>query len=114
MPHLPALINAERRLPHLTCVSDEERNRRERKKPGAEFFDVLLQANAFDAISDTSSTEHTRRFGPGSASVVVGNPPWGYPKKEDKDGQKALAQTVKWCDAKKGDFGILKWPSSAV
>lgn len=98
----PREINAERRLPHLTCVSDEERNRRERKKPGAEFFDVLLQANAFEAIANTSSTENTRRFGPGSASVVVGNPPWGYPKKEDKDGQKALAQTVKWCDAQKG------------
>lgn len=98
----PREINAERRLPHLKWVSEEERNRREKKKPGAEFFDVLLQANAFDAIAATGQTVVTRRFGPGSATVVVGNPPWGYPKKEDADGQKALAQTMEWCDPEKG------------
>jgi type I restriction-modification system DNA methylase subunit len=98
----PREINAARRLPHLKWVSEEERNRREKKKPGAEFFDVLLHLNAFEAISGIGPAEVTHRFGPGSATVVVGNPPWGYPKKEDKDGQKALAQTMKWCDAEKG------------
>jgi type I restriction-modification system DNA methylase subunit len=98
----PREINAARRLPHLKWVSEEERNRREKKKPGAEFFDVLLHLNAFDAISGIGPAEVTRRFGPGSAAVVVGNPPWGYSKKEDEDGQKALAQTLKWCDAEKG------------
>ena len=43
-----------------------------------------------------------RRFGSGTAAVVVGNPPWGYPKKEDEEGHKALAETVKWCNAKGG------------
>jgi hypothetical protein len=98
----PREINAERRLPYLKWVSEEERNRREKQKPGGQFFDVLLHANAFEAISGTSPSEVTRRFGPGTATVVVGNPPWGYPKKEDKDGQKALAETMKWCDPKKG------------
>ena len=98
----PREINEERRLPYLKWVAEEERNRRERQKPGAQFFDVLLHANAFDAISGAGTAEVTRRFGPGSATVVVGNPPWGYPKKEDKEGQKALAQTLKWCDPKKG------------
>ncbi len=98
----PREINDERRLPYLKWVPEEERNRRERQKPGAQFFDVLLHANAFEAISGTCPSEVTRRFGPGSATVVVGNPPWGYPKKTDKDGQKALAQTLKWCDPRKG------------
>jgi type I restriction-modification system DNA methylase subunit len=98
----PREINAERRLPYLKWVSEEERNRREKQKPGAQFFDVLLHANAFEAISGTGPAEVTRRFGPGSATVVVGNPPWGYPKKEDKESQNALAQTLKWCDAKNG------------
>jgi N-6 DNA Methylase len=39
--------------------------------------------------------------GSGSATVVVGNPPWGYPRKEDEDGRKALDETLKWCDAEK-------------
>ena len=97
----PREINEERRLPYLKWVPEEERTRREKQKPGSEFFDVLLHVNAFEAISGTFPAEVTRRFGPESATVVVGNPPWGYPKKEDMDGQKALAQTLKWCDAKK-------------
>ena len=98
----PREINADRRLPHLKMVSEEERKRREKAKPGAEFFDVLLEANAFEVISGKVHADAVRRFGPGTAAVVVGNPPWGYPKKEDEDGHKALAETVKWCDAKCG------------
>lgn len=97
----PREINEERTLPYLNWVPEEERRRRQKQKPGAVFFDVLLHANAFEAVSGAFPAEVTRRFGPGSATVVVGNPPWGYPKKEDEDGQKALAQTLKWCDAKK-------------
>ncbi len=98
----PREINADRRLPHLKMVSEQERKRREKDNPGAEFFDVLLQANAFEAIAGKAHPDAARRFGPGCAAVVVGNPPWGYPKKEDEDGHKALAETVKWCDPKQG------------
>ena len=98
----PREINEERRLPYLKWVPEEERNLRKKRMPGAQFFDVLLHANAFDAISGAGTADVTRRFGPGSATVVVVNPPWGYPKKEDKEGQKALVQTLKWCDPKKG------------
>lgn len=97
----PREINADRRLPHLKVVSEEEREKREKSKPGAEFFDVLLQANAFDAIAGKTHPGAIRRFGPGSVNVVVGNPPWGYPKKEDKEGHKALTEAMKWCDPKK-------------
>lgn len=98
----PREINDERRLPYLKWVPEEERRKREKEKPGAQFYDVLLHANAFEAISGTCPAEVTQRFGPSSATVVVGNPPWGYPKKGDIDGQKAMAAIVKWCDAKKG------------
>ena len=98
----PREINDERRLPYLKWVPQEERSRREKRKPGAQFFDVLLHENAFKVISGTGSEEITSRFGQGSATVVVGNPPWGYPKKDDRDGQCALAETLKWCNAKNG------------
>jgi N-6 DNA Methylase len=98
----PREINDDRRLPYLKWVAEEERKRREKQKPGAEFFDVLLHANSFEAIAGKFPTEVTQRFGSGCAAIVVGNPPWGYPKKEDEEGQKALAETKKWCDAKKG------------
>ncbi len=98
----PREINEERRLPYLKWVTEEERKQREKRKPGAEFFDVLLRANAFEVMTGKQPAEVVQRFGPGSAAVVVGNPPWGYPKREDKEGHEALAETVKWCDAKKG------------
>jgi hypothetical protein len=98
----PREINDERRLPYLKRVSREEPDRQEEKNSGAEYFDVLLHANAFEAVSDDCLPEVARRFGPGSADIVVGNPPWGYPKKDDKEGQKALAKTLKWCDVRKG------------
>jgi hypothetical protein len=98
----PREINAERRLPYLKWVSREERERRQQQDPGAQFFDILHHANAFEAIAGGGPAEVTRRFGPESATIVVGNPPWGYPKKKDEDGQKGLVQTLKWCDEKKG------------
>jgi len=98
----PREINDERRLPYLKWIPDEERSQREEQNPGAQFFDVLLHANAFETITTSGPVEVTRRFGPGSASVVVGNPPWGYPKKDDAQGQKALKQTLKWCEPQEG------------
>lgn len=99
----PREINAERRLPYLKSVPAAERAARLRKNPAAEFFDVLLQANAFDPVSDGATGEIAARFGSGCADVVVGNPPWGYPKKEhDPDGHAALAGVMQWCDAEKG------------
>jgi type I restriction-modification system DNA methylase subunit len=98
----PREINDERRLPYLKWVSEEERKEREKRKPGAQFFDILLHANSFDAVSGKCPSEVTQRFGTGSAAVVVGNPPWGYPKRDDEEGRKALTEIMKWCDAKKG------------
>lgn len=98
----PREINEERRLPYLKWVPEDERKKREKQKPGALFFDVLLHANSFEAIAGKLPQEVTQRFGPSCAAVVVGNPPWGTPRKDDSDGQKAIAQIVNWCDPKKG------------
>jgi hypothetical protein len=98
----PREINAERRLPYLKWVAEEERKKREKKNPDAQFFDILLDVNSFDVISGQCSPEVTKRFGAGSATVVVGNPPWGYPKKEDEEGRKAMKATTAWCQSKHG------------
>ena len=70
--------------------------------PGARFFDVLLHANSFKVVDCKYSAEVTRRFGKACASVVVGNPPWGNPKRNDLDGQKAMQAVKAWCGSKKG------------
>jgi hypothetical protein len=48
--------------------------KREKRDPDAEFLDILLDANSFDAISGKYPDDVTERFGIGSATVVVGNP----------------------------------------
>ena len=98
----PREINDERRLPYLKWVPSEERQRREQSMPGAQFFDVLLHANSFEVLDCKHSPQVTRRFGKSCASVVVGNPPWGNPKKDDLDGQKAMQAVRAWCSPKRG------------
>ncbi len=98
----PREINDERRLPHLKWVPAEEREEQLKRRPNAEFYDVLLRENAFKPISGGCPAEVVQRFGGGCADVVVGNPPWGYPKPEDEEGHKALAVTLAWCNPKQG------------
>ena len=98
----PREINDERRLPYLKWVPSEERQRREQAMPGARFFDVLLHANSFEVVACKHSAQITRRFGNACASVVVGNPPWGSPRMNDPDGQKAMQAVKAWCGQKKG------------
>jgi len=98
----PREINDERRLPYLKWVPEDERRRRESAMPEAKFFDVLLHANSFEVMDVKYPAELRRRFGPACATVVVGNPPWGSPKKADASGQKAMAAIKAWCDPKLG------------
>ena len=98
----PREINDERRLPYLKWVSDEERKRREQSIPGAQFYDVLLHANSFEVIDGNQPPDVTRRFGECCATVVVGNPPWGSPKKDDPEAQLAMQAVMAWCNSKKG------------
>ena len=98
----PREINDERRLPYLKWVPNEERQRREQSMARAQYLDVLLHANSFEVVDCKHSPKVTQRFGKDCASVVVGNPPWGNPKKSDLDGQKAMQAVKAWCGPKKG------------
>jgi hypothetical protein len=98
----PREINEERRLPHLKWVPAEQREEQRKRRPNTEFYDVLLHENAFKPISGGCPAEVVQRFGPACADVVVGNPPWGYPKKNDQEGHNALEATLAWCDPKQG------------
>ncbi|MCY4584237.1 MAG: N-6 DNA methylase, partial [Chloroflexi bacterium] len=98
----PREINDERRLPYLKWVPSDERHQRERTSPGAHYLDVLLHANSFEIVDGKHSLQVSRRFGEGCASVVVGNPPWGKPKKKDSVGQEAMKAVEAWCDPNKG------------
>ena len=84
----PREINEQRRLPNLKWATKTERE---------EQYDILLHGNAFDAVGGKLGPEIAKRFGAATAHVVVGNPPWGYPKKSDEPGRKALKRALEWC-----------------
>ncbi len=98
----PREINEERRLPHLKWVPAQERKKELKRRPNTEFYNILLRDNAFKPISGKCPTEVAQRFGDACADIVVGNPPWGYPKADDKEGHRALRVTLRWCDPKQG------------
>lgn len=88
----PREINESRTLPNLRwaphrSVRDPEQH-----------FDILFVGNAFEAIAHEHPVMR-QHFGPGSADVVVGNPPWGAVNKKDTLGRAAWVQTVAWCNA---------------
>ena len=86
----PREINEERRLPNLKWT-------RRTRRDTDQHFDILLHGNAFDAVSPKKDADVAERFGAGTADVVVGNPPWGYPKRDDDLGRNALKRVLQWC-----------------
>ncbi len=89
----PREINETRRLPNLRWNPE-----REVRDPD-QHLDILYAGNAFEAI-DHPDPLVRKHFGPASADVVVGNPPWGEVKPADKLGREALPITKGWLDAK--------------
>jgi hypothetical protein len=86
----PREINEQRRLPNLKW-SQENHEQRE------QYFNILLHGNAFEIAQPNRSDMVAKRFGMGAADVVIGNPPWGYPKVGDDLGRTALKATLTWC-----------------
>lgn len=86
----PREINEQRRLPNLKW-SQSHHDQRD------QYFNILLHGNAFDAAEPNRTDAIARRFGEGSTDIVVGNPPWGYPKANDTLGRSALEVTLRWC-----------------
>lgn len=97
----PREINEEKQLPFLKWVAEDERKNRLNKKP-ADFLDILLAANSFDIVLGKADKKMIDQFGPLSADVVVGNPPWGYPKPKDQQGHATLQSVLEWCSPKYG------------
>ena len=98
----PREINEERKLPHLQWIPEPARERDGNSNAGTVYFDILLHGNSFEVVQGETTAHLRRRFGPGCASVVVGNPPWGSPKKDDTDAQAAMATITAWCHPDNG------------
>jgi len=92
----PREINEERRLPTLKWSGNNN---------GDADFNILLNGNAFDTFDSKRAPDIAKRFGPGSARIVVGNPPWGYPKDNDDLGRAALKKALDWCDERNKIIG---------
>lgn len=88
----PREINETRRLPNLRW------NPQRQNHDADQHLDILYAGNAFEAI-DHQDPLVRRNFGPASADVVVGNPPWGEVKPGDTLGRTALPTTKHWLAA---------------
>lgn len=95
-PAIERQIRMGNRLPNLIATTENSTNH----------FHCILAENAFDAERIASVPLWQKRFGPGCADIVVGNPPWGAP------GKKANAQArarhdilLNWCQAHNTPIG---------
>ncbi len=76
------------------------------KSSSSNHFHCILPENAFDTSTIESSPIWMDRFGPGSADVVVGNPPWGKPGQNADETAKARHQVMlNWCDENENEIG---------
>ncbi len=68
-----------------------------RKTDPNQHFDILLAANAFGVEKAVNEEPVRKQFSSDCADVVVGNPPWGFPKKKDAEAWEAATVAMKWC-----------------
>lgn len=90
------------RLPYLKWVASADRQGRLGQMPGAEFFNILLAASAFDPVMGKCEADAKSLFGTNSADIVVGNPPWGDPTPRTPQEKQAVTDLKEWCDPEKG------------
>lgn len=79
-------------------------------------LDILLAANSFDTQSKVSKS-HRRaihRFCEPWANVIVGNPPWGAPAQDDREGREALRVAISWCQAQDLVIGGKEWSQAFI
>ncbi|HLP47548.1 MAG TPA: N-6 DNA methylase, partial [Candidatus Kapabacteria bacterium] len=95
-PDILKQIRDGNKLPNLVYTGQ--------KKAGKKYFDILIAANAFDIESAIADSEVRKNFLSECADIVVGNPPWGAPPREDKPGRESLDRVKKWCEEKKIDI----------
>ena len=73
----PSSISAHRKLPYLLYDGQKHSDDSER-------YNILLKANSFDLESFLTDPQIAIRFGASCTDVVVGNPPWGFPKRKKR------------------------------
>lgn len=82
-PNILQYIRSGNKLPNLICSS----------RKGVNNFNNLVEANTF-------STDVVDKIFPSkSFDIVIGNPPWGTPKRTDVAARQALDVIQQWCDA---------------
>jgi type I restriction-modification system DNA methylase subunit len=69
----------------------------ENSSGSGEKFNNLIEANAFDISGKVSDSSVLSKFNKECADVIVGNPPWGQPKRGDRAGADALQKALVWC-----------------
>lgn len=74
-------------LPHFIVDSNTK---------GGVSLDILLTANTFD-IDSNVSVSLRQKFSKSCADVVVANPPWGDPPKDDPEAREANDIGLRWC-----------------
>lgn len=94
----PPDIWRDKRLPNLTYDPGIE-------TPDANHFDILLATNAFTVESHVEHDDVMKKFSAETIDVVVGNPPWGYPKRKDRKGIAAAKAALNWCSQHNCDVG---------
>ena len=85
----PPAIRKQKRLPSLKYSVDPSGS--------GEKFNNLIEANAFDIAAKVTDKRVLNRFDRNCADVVVGNPPWGQPRNNDRLGTQALKKALDWC-----------------
>lgn len=88
----PREINETRQLPNLRWIEGIA------KRDPDQHLDILYAGNAFEAIVHPDPVARAH-FGPASADIVVGNPPWGEAKPSDALGCAAIPATKRWLAA---------------
>ena len=89
-------IEKGQRLPSLKYQENSSRT--------GEKFNNLIEANAFDIDQTINDKNLLSRFNSNCADVVVGNPPWGSPQEDDKEGKGILGKALDWC--KKREYPV--------
>ncbi len=87
----PPDIWRDRKLPNLTY----------RRLPGtadANDYNALVAGNACALDEAVPDDDPREKFASASFDVVVGNPPWGYPKPSDTVGIAAAKRVMAWCE----------------
>jgi len=94
----PPDIWRDKRLPSLTYDRRADAN-------DSNHFNILLVGNSFSVPEPIGHGEAARRFASGQADVVVGNPPWGFPKPIDQWGVENAKLALQWCQQRGHEVG---------